>query len=201
MKKLIILTFFTILAFFLLVSTYGVFESILLREAGIEVASWNVEVNGNQVTNKEKKFTIEDINWGKSDNIINGKVAPGIEGYFDIKIDPKDTKVSIKYEIIYDIEYLKKINPAFTITKVEEINDNKLYLTSQNTYTGIITLDDIKLNKVHTIRTYVKWEDIEENYENDYLVGISDSQFQLPIDVNVIQYSDEEIVEYVDGEV
>jgi hypothetical protein len=200
MKKLIILTFFTILAFFLLISTYGVFESILLREVGFDIAAWEVEVNGSKVTNEEKDFTIDDIIWEKSDNVVNGKVAPGIEGYFDIVIDPKDTDVSIKYEIEYDSEHLKNINPAFKITRVEEINDNKLYLTSESTYAGIIKLNDIKLNKTHTIRTYIKWEDIEENNENNYILGSSNILFELPVDVNVIQYLDEEIVEYINGD-
>ena len=200
MKKLIILTFFTILAFFLLISTYGVFESILLREVGFDIAAWEVEVNGSKVTNEEKDFTIDDIIWEKSDNVVNGKVAPGIEGYFDIVIDPKDTDVSIKYEIEYDLEHLKNINPAFKITRVEEINDNKLYLTSESTYAGIIKLNDIKLNKTHTIRTYIKWEDIEENNENDYILGSSNILFELPVEVNVIQYLDEEIVEYINGD-
>lgn len=200
MKKLIILTFFTILAFFLLLSTYGVFESIILREVDFDVAAWKVEVNGSKVTNEEKKFVIDDIKWESSDGVVNGKGAPGSEGYFDIIIDPKETEVSIKYEIVYDIEYLENINPAFKITKVEEINGNKIYLTSKNTYTGVIELKDIRLHRTNTIRTYIKWEDNEENNENDYALGSSGDSFNLPVDVNVIQYLDEEIVEYIDGD-
>ena len=38
-----------------------------------------------------------------SKNVLEGKVAPGMDGYFDIVIDPKNTDVSIRYDLIYDI--------------------------------------------------------------------------------------------------
>ena len=196
MKKLHIITFFTILTFFLLVSTYGIFESNIFRDASMKVATWEVEINGSVVTNEQKKFNMEDIIWNTSENVLEGKVAPGMDGYFDIKIDPKKTDVSIKFDLVYDVEYLKTINPAIVITKVEEINGHELILTDKATYTGVIDLEKINKNTTYTIRTYIKWEDIEENSDNDYQLGTTSTLFELPINIVVTQYLDEEIIEY-----
>ena len=193
MKKLLILTFFTILTFTLLVSTYGIFESGLLQGTSIKIAAWEITINESIITNEEKTFNIDNIIWNNSENVLSGKVAPGMDGYFDIVIDPKNTGVSVRYDVIYDIDYLNEINTAFKITKVEEINGNKLVLTDKYTYTGIIDLG----NEKQTIRTYVKWEDMEDNGETDYITGTTNTSFEIPIDVNVIQYLGEEIKEYV----
>lgn len=201
MKKLHIITFFTILTFFLLISTYGIFESNIFRDTNMKVATWEVEINGTSVTNEQKKFSIEDIIWNNSENVLEGKVAPGMDGYFDIQINPKKTDVSIRFDIMYDVEYLNEINPAFVITNVEEINGNQLTLVDKNTYTGIINLEQMKSNTIYTIRTYIKWEDMEENDENDYQLGSSSTEFELPININVTQYLGEEIIEYKDGEI
>lgn len=197
MKKLLILTFFTILTFSLLVTTYGIFESGILSGTSIKIAAWEVTINDSIITNENKTFNINDIIWEGSENVLDGKVAPGMKGYFDIIIDPKNTDVAIRYDILYNLDDLNEINSFFKITKVEEIDNNNLILTDKNTYTGIIDLSYISSKKTHTIRTYVEWIDDENNSHNDYLMGISDEIFKISIDINVIQYLGEEIKEYV----
>lgn len=197
MKKLSILTFFTILTFFLLVSTYGIFESGIFRDTLMKVAAWKIKINNSVVTNEEKTFSIDDIVWNSSNNVLEGKVAPGMDGYFDITIDPDETDVSIKYDIIYDIDTLNSVNPSLKVTKIEEINGNNLTITDKNTYTGVI---DIENRKTHIIRTYIKWEDIEINNDNDYLIGSSLDTFELPINIKITQYLGEELIEYKDSE-
>ena len=102
MKKLLILTFFAILTFSLLVATYGIFESGILSGTTIKIAAWEVTVNDSIITNENKKFSINDIIWEGSKNVLDGKVAPGMKGYFDIVIDPKNTDVSIRYDILFN---------------------------------------------------------------------------------------------------
>lgn len=200
MKKLNIITFFTILTFFLLISTYGIFESGIFRDVIMDISKWEVEINGSIVTNEQKTFSVNDITWNYSDNVAAGKVAPGMDGYFDIIIDPKSTDVSVRFDITYDIDFLNQINPAIIVTKVEEINGNKIILTDKNTYTGVIDIEEINSGKIYTIRTYIKWEDLIENNELDYLMGSTYSEFELPVSINVTQYIGEEIIEYIDSE-
>jgi len=196
MKKLLILTFFAILTCSLLITTFGIFESKVSNDTKIKTAAWKIQINDSIVTNEEKTFSINDVTWSTSNNVLEGKVAPGIEGYFDILIEPNETEVSIKYDLIYDMEYLKNINSAFTITKVEELSGNNLTLTDKNIYTGIISLNDIKDGKYHIIRTHVKWEDLDDNFQNDYKTGTTEANFEIPINVVVSQYLGEEIIKY-----
>jgi len=114
-----------------------------------------------------------------------------MDGYLDIVIDPKNTDVSIRYDIFLDVDYLHNINEAFIITNIEELNGNKLTLTNKNTYTGII-----KDYTKNTIRIYIKWEDIENNNENDYNIGTTNQEVEIPININITQYLNEEILEY-----
>lgn len=197
MKKLLILTFFTMLTFSLLVATYGIFESDILTGTSIKIAAWEVTINDSIITNENKTFDIDDIIWEGSENVLEGKVAPGMKGYFDIAIDPKNTDVAIRYDILYNLDDLNEINSFIKITNVEEINNNDLVLTSENTYTGLLDLNDIENKKSHIIRTHVEWIDDENNSQNDYLIGISDEIFKISIDINVTQYLGEEIKEYV----
>jgi len=202
MKKLVILTFFAIMMFSLILgSTYGIFESNLEQSSNIDVAAWEITVNDLSVTNEVNTFDIGDIIWEGSENVKSGKVAPGMKGYFDIVINPNKTDVSFRYDIIYDIDYLSNINKAFKVTKIEELNGNPLILTDKYSYTNIIDIDEIKKGTTHTIRTHVKWEDISDNGDNDYLSGTSDISFEIPITVNIVQYLGEEIKEYVGEEI
>ncbi len=192
MKKLLILTFFAILSFILL-STYGIFESDTTKEVDMKLAAWEITVNDSIVSSENKTFNIENIVWNKKETVKEGKIAPGMDGYFDIVINPKNTDVSIRYDITLDIEYLNNINKAFKVTKIEELNGNKLTLTNKNTYTGIINIDNSIKN---TIRIYMKWEDLEDNNEIDYNIGTTNEEIEFPININITQYLNEEIIEY-----
>lgn len=192
MKKLLILTFFAILSFILL-STYGIFESDTNKEVDMKLAAWEITVNDSIVSSENKTFNIENIVWNKKETVKEGKIAPGMDGYFDIVINPKNTDVSIRYDITLDIEYLNNINKAFKVTKIEELNGNKLTLTNKNTYTGIINIDNSIKN---TIRIYMKWEDLEDNNEIDYNIGTTNEEIEFPININITQYLNEEIIEY-----
>ena len=192
MKKLSTLTFFAIFTFVLLAFTFGVFESRILRGTAIQIAAWSVKINDGIVSSETKTFTISDITWDSASNVVPGKVAPGIEGYFDMVIDPNNTDVSVRYDITYDISHLQNINPAFTLIGVVELDNNDIVVTN-NTYTGLILLDDIRNNVTHTVRTYVKWEDIEGNEANDYKTGYEQLNFELPVSVVVSQYLGEEL--------
>lgn len=201
MKKLVILTFFAMLIFSLLLgSTYGIFETDLGQSSSIPVAAWEVTVNDLSVAGSQNTFDVGDIIWETKENVLAGKVAPGMSGYFDIVINPQDTDVSIRYDVVYDLDYLSNINKAFKVTKVEELGGSTLILTDKYTYTNTIDLTQIKEKTIHTIRTHVKWEDMQDNGEDDYTTGTTDTSFEVPIVVNVSQYLGEEIREYVGEE-
>ena len=69
--------------------------------------------------------------------------------------------------------------------------------TDESTYTGVITLNDIKEKKVNNIRVKITWLNDEENNKADTTMGtIENYKINIPIEVDVTQYLGETIEEY-----
>lgn len=172
--------------------SYGLFETNNNLSVESSVGKWNIMVNGTNIKNSET-FTVNSINIVDSDNVLNGKLAPGSRGYFDIVIDRTDSSTSIKYDVTFDFSNL---SDSFVVDDISLTNGGTLYRTGEYTYTGIIMLNEESSN---TIRTYIKWENNEDNNEEDSEIGkVADNKINIPITVDVIQYTGEVISEYVD---
>ena len=81
---------------------------------------------------------------------------------------------------------------------MEDVKKDKLILkTEENTYTGIITLEEIKQGIQNAIEVAIEWKDDETNNEEDINMGIqAEYKLAIPITVHVSQYLGEEIVAY-----
>ncbi len=186
----IILVFITI---YIIRDTYGLFESknTMIMDSG--VAKWNVLINGTDIKSGDN-FIVDTVNIDSSDNVLGGKIAPGTKGYFDIVINPTDTETSILYSITFDFS---QVVGSITIDKIEELTSGNLIRTGENTYSKIITLEEIENKVINTIRVYIKWNNIEENNEEDSKIGtIKDNFISIPVSVSVIQYLGEPVEEY-----
>lgn len=178
---------------YLIRNTYGLFESNNVMIMDNNVAKWNVLINGTDIKSGEN-FNVDSINIVEGDNVLNGKMAPGTQGYFDIEIDPQDTDTSILYSITFDFS---KINDNFIIESIEEITGGNLIKTGENSYSKVITLDEINSNVTNIIRVYMKWNNVEENNEEDSKIGLTKDNFiNIPVSVSVNQYLGESIIEY-----
>lgn len=186
----IILVFITI---YIIRDTYGLFESknTMIMDSG--VAKWNVLINGTDIKSGDN-FIVDTVNIDSSDNVLGGKIAPGTKGYFDIVINPTDTETSILYSITFDFS---QVVGSITIDKIEELTSGNLIRTGENTYSKIITLEEIENKVINTIRVYIKWNNIEENNEEDSKIGTIKNNFiSIPVSVSVIQYLGEPVEEY-----
>lgn len=170
--------------------SYGLFESNNNLIVESSVGKWNIIVNGTNIKNSET-FTVNSINIVDSDNVLNGKLAPGSRGYFDIVIDRTDSSTSIKYDVTFDFSNL---SDSFVVDEISLTSGSTLYRTGKYTYSGIIMLNGDSSN---TIRTYIKWENNEDNNDEDSEIGgVADNKINIPITVDVIQYTGETIEEY-----
>lgn len=186
----IILVFITI---YIIRDTYGLFESKNTMIMDSSVAKWNVLINGTDIKSGDN-FIVDTVNIDSSDNVLGGKIAPGTKGYFDIVINPTDTETSILYSITFDFS---QVVGSITIDKIEELTSGNLIRTGENTYSKIITLEEIENKVINTIRVYIKWNNIEENNEEDSKIGtIKDNFISIPVSVSVIQYLGEPVEEY-----
>jgi len=194
----IITVFMICLTVFEIVSTYAIFESQITGKASANIGKWNIEINSTDVTsNDTKEFNITNLDVINDENVLDGKAAPGCVGSFNFTINPMDTDVAIRYDILIDQSYLN--NDSITLESVTEIIDDELELvkTGEATYTGIIPLNKINGNYYNEISVKFKWENNDKNNESDTAIGeTKNNTLNIPISVKFSQYMGEEIVEY-----
>ena len=179
---------------FMVIDSYGLFESKNTLSVDSNIAKWNILVNGTDIKNSET-FVVDKINLVNNDNVISGKMAPGSYGYFDIMIDPDGSDTSIRYDISFDFSLL---NNKIVVSKIEEVNSFNLIITGKSTYSRVITLDDIKNNVTNTIRVYIKWDDVDDEGDS-YIGSVNNNFINIPVTVVAYQYLGEVIDVYEDG--
>lgn len=159
------------------------------------IAKWTILINKTNIQNSNK-FTIDTINIEGENNVQEGKLAPGTKGYFDIEIDTNDTSTSIIYNVTFDFT---KLSDSFSITKIEETTSGNLIKTSPDTYTKVITLEEIQNHQTNNIRVELTWENKEENNQKDSIIGLTkDSTITIPVTVTIMQYQNDNIVPYIE---
>ena len=125
-----------------------------------------------------------------------------LEGHFDIVIDATGCSVAVIYDVTIDFSQMN-LSDSIKFTKLTTVKDGTESATGirsgESTYTGIISLEDIKSEKTTTLRIYVSWEDdgTGKNDEADSLIGTNkDSEVTIPVTVKASQYMGESIAEY-----
>ena len=197
MKKAILIIASIIATIVLIITiyyTYALFESNVSAEVSVNNATWKILINETDITKENtKNFTINQINVTGDTHTEIGKLAPGLSGNFNILIDPTDTDVSIKYEVTFDLTNLDKTK--IQIDSIEEtILGKELIKTGENTYTGVISLDEINQGIKNEITVNLSWKEDETTNAEDTLIGSNvNSQIEIPVSIKVSQYLGEEI--------
>ena len=177
---------------------FALFHSELGASIQLENGTWNILVNGTDITKgTDIQFAINNVTVEENEHVKPGNIAPGLTGTFKININPKDTNVSVRYDIHLDEE--KLTNPNIQIKSIKEtLNGNELVKTDKNTYTGIIPLENIQAGTTNEITVEVEWMENENNHEEDIALGTTwGAEYQIPITVHVCQYLGEELNQYV----
>lgn len=189
-----------VLLVYKIIQIYAVFYSEVEANVKLENGAWNITVNGTKIsTGIEEQFNIEQISTTQNSHVKPDKLAPGLSGSFEIVINPENTNVSIKYDITLDEEKLGDTN--LKIKSVQEIdNEAQLIKTEENTYTGVIPLEDINNGVKHRIEVEIKWEDTGEEDEKDSTIGAS-HEFKIPIIFRASQYLGENIIPVTEEQV
>lgn len=198
-KKVLILLTVIMMCFtiYTIVSTYALFESKVQKNVKAEIGKWRIKVNSSDITNPTtQNFTINTFNISQSPYIQENKIAPGMDCTFDIEIEPQDTQVSVRYDITIDSS--KLVNKSIVLNRVVEKNNNNIiFRTAENVYTGIIPLEMISTNYLDIVEIFFSWENIEENNEEDTKIGtVYNSNLNIPISVTFSQYLGETIEEF-----
>ena len=190
----LLMTSVFILLIYKIIDIYAVFHSEIESNVELENGKWNITINGSDITTGTvTEFVINQITTTENDHVKPGNLAPGLSGSFEIEINPEDTNVSVRYDITLNQQELGDSN--LKIRSIEEIEQNyKLIKTDENTYTGVILLEEINQGINHRIRMEVEWADEEISNEADTTLGTDvTNKLQIPITVHAIQYLGEEI--------
>ena len=171
--------------------TYTSYESSVDAEVNSKVAGINVSINGQNIVKKNLDSVKLDNITLTSTHTREGKISPGSTGTFAITLDPTGSEVAFRY----DFELIDKStdsNKLLTFDGFSSDNGN-LIKTASNTYTGIITLDDINNKKVINITGSFTFndDDIPAITEDN---GNLDDFFEIKF--HAIQYNGEEIIPY-----
>lgn len=188
----LLMLFFTI---YLTMDTYALFESNKNYDVSSDIAKFVIKVNGSEA--KTEEFVVDSIAYYENEYVIENKIAPLVDGYFDIVIDAEEVDVSLRYDIEFDFSSLSI--PGLVISSITELGGNTLVLTDKDTYSGVITLADMDSSTVNTVRVSISWQNDEANNEVDSSWGmVADKVISIPVNVKLTQYLGEELPVYVE---
>lgn len=127
-------------------NTFSKYINKVSGDGETEIAKWSFKVN--QET--EEFATIKLADTYDKTTLLNGKIAPGTKGSFDLIIDATDSEVGVRYEVDFLEETNKPTNLIFksgnkTVSTIEEL---------ESVLTDTINADDT--NKVRTLT--INWE-------------------------------------------
>lgn len=201
-KKVLILVAILIIIVLILRATYSKYTNEANAIVKERIGQWVIKVNDQDITENVKEFEISDFvwNWSDTSHVKEPKVAPGMTGNFNLKIDSTGTDVSIKYTITIDEAALRKIADIdLEITGVI-LNGEEQTLSKDENENIVIErikkLEQIKseneTDRIDNLNVEITWknDDTEETNKKDSIVGsVANTQITMPIKVDVIQYT------------
>ena len=140
-------------------STYAKYLTALSSEGSVNLASWNIELNNQDVINSSNFSSTLNLTVPGTTYYNTGALVPTAIGYFDLNIDATNVALNVKYTITCP-------SPA-----TNNITDLKIigYSTSTN-YSNITYLSSPSATITRTvagtntedIRIFVKWVDDDQ---------------------------------------
>lgn len=124
-------------------SVIAKYQSQVIAKGNADVARWVFTLNGTNVSYKTIKI---DSSYDES-TLVNGKIAPGTQGSFDIIIDATGSEVGVEYAVTFLNEKHKPTNMKFIYDNQEF---NSLQELEKN-LTGIIDANSSSKKITYTI--------------------------------------------------
>ena len=142
--------------------TLAKYTTQITGKGSADVAKWSFQANGDTQTIQ----TINLKDTYKEETLINGRIAPGTEGKFDILVDATGSEVGIDYKVEFKNETQKPTNLKFNYKGTE-------YNTLEEIVPNLVgTINANQEEKTETITVGWEWqyetgETEEEKNRND----------------------------------
>jgi len=137
--------------------TYSKYRTEVRGDGNFPIAKWSFLVNGKigTLTPIELKDTYD------TDTLVNGKIAPGTSGSFDILIDTTGSEVGIDYcvefyNVVYQPENLVFSYEGIEVKRIQEL---------EALLKGTIGLDDEQKQKTITVNWEWKYQSGNDSNE------------------------------------
>lgn len=171
--------------------TYAKYVDTKEGDTNFTVAKWKILVNNQDITEAATMSSLINPVYVQNDNVAEGVIAPGSEGYFDLVIDASKIEVSFQYNI--------------SVTTSENSSVKDLIITGYTLNDGTLIPVDSELNnisntvyyysenKVNSLRVYFKWLDGDgESMDNsaDTEASLSNNSAKLKVNLSFIQTKD-----------
>lgn len=199
-KKLwIIAIIFLLLSILVIEDTFAIFETNSNGDVELDIGKWHILVNGLDLVNGETVSTdLDEFIYTTNSNVKDGYIAPGRSGYYDIEIDPTGTEVAILYDLSFTSDEIFNENITYD---VEIVGATGIVRTGENTYSGIISLDDIEEGDTVTLRVSIDWVNDSAYDDDDTELGMTpNNSISIPVELHVVQYLGETLTPYVEEE-
>lgn len=149
----------------LIVGTHSKYFNKITGNGEIEVAKWYFDVNDAT----ETLATIDLAKTYNKDTLVNGKIAPGTKGTFDLVINAGESDVGVKYDVVFSNEQNKPTNLKFKCNG-EELEKQTDGITGYNSiFTGTIKPEDPR-----TVTLTIDWEWKYETNDNGNTIEQND---------------------------
>ena len=127
--------------------TYSKFSTKITGNGETEIAQWAFKVN----ESTEEFATIKLADTYDKTTLLNGKIAPGTSGSFDLIIDATGAEVGVDYKVDFLNETNKPTNLKFQYDgkTLDNVEDFEQY------FKGTINADDS--NKIRTLTVTWEW--------------------------------------------
>ena len=162
--------------------SYAKYFTRLNETLGSTIKRWDIKINNESIQNKT---TLENHIIATFPN-ANGrtkanKIAPGIEGYFDITIDYSGVDVDFTYTLNIEGDAVEDI-------QLSKLEVDGVQVDASAGVSGTITIDGVNTTK--TIRAYVKWIDDATNTlddEEDTRIAIENETVDFDVQISFVQ--------------
>ena len=191
-----------IFTFYQIATSYAKYIAEATAVVEKQAGAWTIKVNNTDISNSnsETTFNVDNLIFPESAFVAENKLAPGANGYFEIIIDSTGSSVAVRYDVTLVVDNLNIIDSirftkACIVVDGEEVEEG-IIKTGDNTYSGVISLEDVTNEVQTTLRFYIGWEELENGQGDiaDTELGlIKDISTNIPVDVVVTQYLGEPI--------
>jgi hypothetical protein len=174
--------FVFLLSMLTLIDTYGLFETNGEGTSNLEVGSWQILLNGTDVT-VDEELSIDDFEYVTDSHTEEGVLAPGGVAELELLIDYSNVSTALTYEISFDLSALAD----FPNIVLKVYNDKTNEEITGETITGQCLLN--VSDKTERLRMELEWQNDEDYDEND--INVLEKNVSLSVHLHFSQLMEE----------